>query len=62
MGWTKGSKDTPEATREFIALLLAERARNGQLKRGTAVAAAAKYGCCRQRAQALVKEDVQQPV
>ncbi|ETL24519.1 hypothetical protein L916_21486 [Phytophthora nicotianae] len=47
MGRKKATKDVPEATRESIALFLAERFCNGRLKRGAAVAAAAKCGCCR---------------
>ncbi|ETM47764.1 hypothetical protein L914_07598 [Phytophthora nicotianae] len=31
---TKGTKDVPEATRESIALFLADYTRNGRLKRG----------------------------
>ncbi|OWZ00302.1 hypothetical protein PHMEG_00028539, partial [Phytophthora megakarya] len=53
---TKGTKDIPEATRQAIALFFAERSGNGRLKRGAAVAAAAKYGCCRQRALIIFKE------
>ncbi|ETL24521.1 hypothetical protein F442_22093 [Phytophthora nicotianae P10297] len=44
MGRKKATKDVPEATRESIALFLAERFCNGRLKRGAAVAAAAKCG------------------
>ncbi|ETL45470.1 hypothetical protein F441_04554 [Phytophthora nicotianae CJ01A1] len=45
MDQTKSTKDIPEVRRESIPLFLDERSRNGRLKRGAAVAAAAKYGC-----------------
>ncbi|ETL81856.1 hypothetical protein L917_17897 [Phytophthora nicotianae] len=56
MGRTTDTKDIPKATRESIALVLAKLSRNGRLKRGAGVAAAAKLGCCRQRALILFKE------
>ncbi|ETL98696.1 hypothetical protein L917_04292 [Phytophthora nicotianae] len=42
MDQTKSTKDIPEVRRESILLFLDERSRNGRLKRGAAVAAAAK--------------------
>ncbi|ETI48065.1 hypothetical protein F443_07855, partial [Phytophthora nicotianae P1569] len=44
---TKGTKDVPEATRESIALFLVDCSRNGRLKRGVGVAAAANQSKAR---------------
>ncbi|ETM03689.1 hypothetical protein L917_00124, partial [Phytophthora nicotianae] len=51
-----GYKGHPRATRESIALFLAESSRNGQLTRGAAVAAAVKFGCCPLWALTIFKE------
>ncbi|KAE9024575.1 hypothetical protein PR001_g12645 [Phytophthora rubi] len=56
MGRTKGKADIPDATRQAIALFLAERSVNGRLKRGAAPAAAARFGCCRQQAIKIFKQ------